>query len=152
VKRSAITVFMSIVAAIAAIGLTPVIAYAADNNCNAGYSCLWHDRDYSGSPWFQDNDHGLYNTGFSHNDDASSVWTRRGDAQFFLYDNTGGDTDDGVACVPKGYAHARLDRVGWEDRVSSVASLPRLSAMWPRTRSSDRTEAGRWRRQSPWPR
>lgn len=97
----------------------PVVAYATDTDCPRGYSCMWEDKQYNDLT-FKKSVIGAYNTGFIHNDAASSVWNRQSDVSFLLYDDTDTNPRHGTGCVPRGYKTGNLDTYNFEDRVSSV--------------------------------
>lgn len=112
----------AVMAAVAAV--SPAVGVAAaqatDTDCARGHSCLWEDRHYDGSRWFDQTSHGFWNTGWWHNDDASSAWNRQADESLLLYNATDHSPEHGVACVPRKYGTGNLNTYGWEDRVSSV--------------------------------
>lgn len=117
--RSIITTLMLSILGIAQVMLaTP--STANDTSCARGRSCLWEDKHYDGSPWFEKGGPGTYNTGWSHNDDASSVWNRQADVSFVLYDDTNQDATHGTGCVPRKYGTGNIENYEFEDRVSSM--------------------------------
>ncbi|WP_328988844.1 peptidase inhibitor family I36 protein [Kribbella sp. NBC_01245] len=100
-------------------GLKSTFGPASASQCNSGYACLWGNRDWSGGPWRQENDPGLYNTGYWNNDETSSVWNRQTNYRLWLYNRENGSTTEGVVCVPKMYGVKNLDDYNFDDRVSS---------------------------------
>ena len=117
-RRRLLTGVLCFVAAATAFSATPGIAVAAAGDCRSGYACLWGNRDYSGGPYRQEDTLGLHEVGYWNNDETSSVWNRRRGA-LYLYGNSNGSTNEGVLCIPTGYAVKNLDSYGFDDRVSS---------------------------------
>ncbi|WP_272954604.1 peptidase inhibitor family I36 protein [Kribbella sandramycini] len=97
-------------------------ASASWGECSSGYLCLWGNRNYSGGPWFEKNANGSYNTGWSNNDETSSVANRSGSSSMYLYNDTNQSSEHGVVCLPRGYSAPDLNETNpeFDDRISSL--------------------------------
>lgn len=107
---------------VAGVTITAVPASATWGECSSGSLCLWGNRDYSGAPWFEKNANGSYNTGWSNNDETSSVANRSGSSSIYLYNDTNTSSSHGVVCLPRGYSAPDLNEVNpeFDDRISSM--------------------------------
>lgn len=110
------------VATVASLSISATPAQAAWSACSSGYVCAWGHDTYNGDPWFEQSRADNYNTGWSNNDETSSVANRSGSNSAYLYDDTDTSATHGVVCVSRNYSVRDLAETtpSFNDRVSSI--------------------------------
>lgn len=134
-KRNLILAMVVCLAATLGAIATAGPASAAASSCSVNYVCLWGNRSWSGSPWFEKATIGKHNTGWSNNDETSSAWNRKNNMSTLLYDDTNQDSSGGVVCLPRNYASRDLndEQPEFDDRISSIWIRSEYCGHWDGT-------------------